>query len=99
MIDKENRIKILFVQNEDQCRANYLEQKEEVDSELREKLINLIIDKPSENIIDNGIFKKIFKRFFHIISPLNKRIIPYQRKNHKKYFYSKQNKFLKFVKK
>ena len=38
MIDKENRIKILFVQNEDQCRANYLEQKEEVDSELREKL-------------------------------------------------------------
>ncbi len=31
------------------------------DSELREKLINLIIDKPSDNIIDNDIFKKIFK--------------------------------------
>lgn len=31
------------------------------DSELREKLINLIIDKPSDNIIDNGIFKKIVK--------------------------------------
>ena len=38
MIDNENRIKILFVQNEDQCRANYLEQKEEVDSELCAKL-------------------------------------------------------------
>lgn len=31
------------------------------DSELREKLINLIVDKPSDNIIDNDIFKKIFK--------------------------------------
>ena len=38
MIDDENHIKILFVQNEDQCRANYLEQKDEVDFELCEKL-------------------------------------------------------------
>lgn len=38
MIDDANRIKILFVQNEDQCKANYLEQKEELDPELREKL-------------------------------------------------------------
>ncbi len=31
------------------------------DSELREKLINLLVDNPTDNIIDNGIFKKIFK--------------------------------------
>ena len=31
------------------------------DSELREKLINLLVDNPSDKIIDNGIFKKIFK--------------------------------------
>lgn len=34
------------------------------DSELREKLINLIIDKPSENIINNNIFKKLFKGMY-----------------------------------
>ena len=31
------------------------------DSELREKLINLLVDNPSDNIIDNGLFKKLFK--------------------------------------
>ncbi len=31
------------------------------DSELREKLINLLVDSPTDNIIDNSIFKKIFK--------------------------------------
>lgn len=31
------------------------------DSELREKLVNYLIDKPADNIIDNGIFKKLFK--------------------------------------
>lgn len=31
------------------------------DSELREKLINLLVDNPSDKIIDNDIFKKIFK--------------------------------------
>lgn len=31
------------------------------DSELREKLINLLVDNPTDNIIDNGIFKKILK--------------------------------------
>lgn len=31
------------------------------DSELREKLINLLVDNPADRIIDNGIFKKIFK--------------------------------------
>ncbi len=31
------------------------------DSELREKLVNLLINKSSDNIIDNGILKKIFK--------------------------------------
>ncbi len=31
------------------------------DSELREKLINLLIDNPADRIIDNGIFKKFFK--------------------------------------
>lgn len=31
------------------------------DSQLREKLINLLVDNPSDNIIDNGFFKKIFK--------------------------------------
>lgn len=38
MIDNDNHLKVLFVQNEDQCRANYLEQKDEVDSTLRSKL-------------------------------------------------------------
>lgn len=31
------------------------------DSELREKLINLLVDNPTDNIIDNGFFKKLFK--------------------------------------
>ena len=31
------------------------------DSQLREKLINLLVDNLSDNIIDNGFFKKIFK--------------------------------------
>ncbi len=31
------------------------------DSELREKLINLLVDNPTDKIIDNGFFKKILK--------------------------------------
>ena len=31
------------------------------DSELREKLINLLVDNPADNIIDNGLLKKILK--------------------------------------
>ncbi len=31
------------------------------DSELREKLINLLVDNPSDNIIDNGLLKKFLK--------------------------------------
>lgn len=31
------------------------------DSELREKLINLLVDNPTDNIIDNNIIKKFFK--------------------------------------
>ncbi len=38
LIDNENRLKVLFVQNEDQCLANYLEMKEEVNTILQEKL-------------------------------------------------------------
>lgn len=38
MIDNDNHLKVFLVQNEDQCRANYLEQKDEVDSTLQNKL-------------------------------------------------------------
>lgn len=31
------------------------------DSELREKIINLLVDNPTDKIIDNGFFKKILK--------------------------------------
>lgn len=38
LIDKESRLKVLFIQNEDQCLANYLELQDEINSDLQEKL-------------------------------------------------------------
>ena len=58
LINRDHQCRVLLVQNEDQCQANYLEFKDELEPQAQEKLKNgeLILYNPSfwDNKIQNG---------------------------------------------